>query len=151
MSARRGCSKRSTRWRRRGRQRVKTTELNKFVERMSAEHPPASPGRGHVRILYAAQTSVAPPTFVFFTNVATTFHFSYQRYLENRLREEFGFEGTPIRIQVRARRRKDGDSRFERPVGAGRCRSCDAREALIREASRAQAGNPMNSTDHGTH
>jgi len=41
---------------------------------------------------------------VFFTNVATTFHFSYQRYLENRLRDEFGFEGTPIRLHVRARR-----------------------------------------------
>jgi GTPase len=87
--------------------RVKTTELNKFVERVAAEHPPASPGKGHVRILYAAQTSVAPPTFVFFTNIATTFHFSYQRYLENRLRAEFGFEGTPIRIHVRARRRKE--------------------------------------------
>jgi len=87
--------------------RVKTTDLNKFVERVAAEHPPASPGKGHVRILYAAQTSVAPPTFVFFTNIATTFHFSYQRYLENRLREEFGFEGTPIRIHVRARRRKE--------------------------------------------
>ena len=89
--------------------RVKTTDLNKFVERVTAEHPPASPGKGHVRVLYAAQTSVAPPTFVFFTNVATTFHFSYQRYLENRLREEFGFEGTPIRIHVRARRRKERD------------------------------------------
>jgi GTP-binding protein len=89
--------------------RVRTTDLNKFVARVAAEHPPASPGRGHVRILYAAQTSVEPPTFVFFTNVATTFHFSYQRYLENRLRDEFGFEGTPIRIHVRARRRKDRD------------------------------------------
>lgn len=90
------------------RKRVKTSELNTFVERISAEHPPASPGRTHVRILYAAQTAVAPPTFVFFTNVATTFHFSYQRFLENRLREEFGFEGTPIRIHVRARRRAAG-------------------------------------------
>jgi GTP-binding protein len=84
--------------------RVKTPELNRFVARVAAEHPPASPGRKHVRILYATQTGVAPPTFVFFTNVATQFHFSYQRYLENRLREEFGFEGTPIRLQVRARR-----------------------------------------------
>ena len=87
--------------------RVKTTELNKFVERVADENTPESPGKGHVRILYAAQTSVAPPTFVFFTNIATTFHFSYQRYLENRLRSEFGFEGTPIRIHVRARRRKE--------------------------------------------
>ena len=84
--------------------RVKTPELNRFIERVTAEHPPASPGRKHVRILYAAQIGVAPPLFVFFTNVATTFHFSYTRYLENQLREEFGFVGTPIRIQVRARR-----------------------------------------------
>jgi GTP-binding protein len=93
------------------RKRVKTSELNTFVARVSAEHPPASPGRRHVRILYAAQTGVAPPTFVFFTNVATTFHFSYQRYLENRLREEFGFEGTPIRLHVRARRGESARSR----------------------------------------
>ncbi len=85
------------------RRRVKTPELNKLVEKISAEHPPQSPGRGHVRILYAAQTSVAPPTFVFFTNIATSFHFSYTRFLENRLREEFGFAGTPIRMQVRAK------------------------------------------------
>jgi GTP-binding protein len=85
--------------------RVKTPELNRLVERIALEHPPASPGRRHVRILYATQTGVAPPTFVFFTNVATSFHFSYTRFLENRLREQFGFEGTPIRMHVRARRR----------------------------------------------
>ena len=87
------------------RKRVRTSELNPLIERISAEHPPASPGRRHVRILYAVQSQIEPPTFVFFTNVATEFHFSYQRYLENRLREAFGFEGTPIRLQVRARRR----------------------------------------------
>jgi GTPase len=97
------------------RKRVKTAELNTFVERISAEHPPASPGRAHVRILYAAQTGVAPPTFVFFTNVATTFHFSYQRYVENKLRDEFGFKGTPIRIHVRARRRNAKGSRGANP------------------------------------
>jgi len=96
------------------RKRVKTAELNVFVERVSAEHPPASPGRAHVRILYVAQIAVAPPTFVFFTNVATTFHFSYQRYLENRLREEFGFKGTPIRIHVRARRTGKGEAKGAR-------------------------------------
>jgi GTP-binding protein len=100
-------------------QRIRTTELNKFVERVSAEHPPASPGKGHVRILYAAQTGVAPPTFVFFTNIATTFHFSYQRYIENRLRDEFGFAGTPIRIHVRARRRRERDGSKESKESRG--------------------------------
>jgi GTP-binding protein len=92
------------------RKRVKTPELNKVVERIAAEHPPASPGRKHVRILYATQTTVAPPTFVFFTNVATSFHFSYTRFLENRLREAFGFEGTPIKMHVRARKREPRNS-----------------------------------------
>ncbi len=84
-------------------QRIPTGELNRFVQAVTAVHPPASPGRREVRILYAAQTSVAPPTFVFFTNVATEFHFSYERFLVNRLRESFGLLGTPIRIQVRKR------------------------------------------------
>ena len=88
------------------RKRVPTPALNKFIEAVTATNPPVSPGRKHVRILYAAQIGVAPPSFVFFTNVATTFHFSYQRYLVNRLREEFEFFGTPIRVQVRRRREK---------------------------------------------
>jgi GTP-binding protein len=83
--------------------RIPTAELNRFVQAVTAVHPPASPGRREVRILYAAQTGVAPPTFVFFTNVATEFHFSYQRFLVNRLRESFGLVGTPIRIHVRRR------------------------------------------------
>jgi len=85
--------------------RIPTGELNRFLQAVTAVHPPASPGRREVRILYAAQTSVAPPTFVFFTNVATSFHFSYERFLANRLRESFGLEGTPIRLQVRRRAR----------------------------------------------
>jgi GTP-binding protein len=89
------------------RQRVGTPALNKFIEAVTAANPPVSPGRRHVRIMYAAQVGVAPPTFVFFTNVATTFHFSYERFLVNQLREQFGFIGTPIRIQVR-RRQKQG-------------------------------------------
>jgi GTPase len=99
------------------RQRVKTGDLNRFVEKVTAAHPPASPGHRHVRIMYAAQTNVAPPTFVFFTNIATSFHFSYVRFLENQIRDEFGFKGTPIRIQVRARGRKKGETESEaKPV-----------------------------------
>jgi GTPase len=85
--------------------RVPTPALNKFIEAVTAANPPVSPGRRHVRILYAAQIGVAPPSFVFFTNVATTFHFSYQRFLVNQLRAEFGFVGSPIRIQVRRRKK----------------------------------------------
>jgi GTP-binding protein len=85
--------------------RVKTPQLNRFVAEVTAKNPPVSPGSKHVRILYAAQTGIAPPTFVLFTNVATKFHFSYQRYLVNQLRERFGFVGTPIRLQVRRRSR----------------------------------------------
>ena len=88
------------------RTRVKTPELNRFVQKVTAAHPPASPGRKHVRILYAAQTAVAPPTFVFFTNVATSFHFSYERFLVNELRNAFGFTGTPLRLHVRRRPEK---------------------------------------------
>ena len=85
--------------------RISTSELNRFVAAVSVAHPPTSPGRREVRILYAAQTGVSPPTFVFFTNVATEFHFSYERFLMNRLRESFGLMGTPIRIHVRRRER----------------------------------------------
>jgi len=93
------------------RKRVPTPELNRFIERITAGQRPVSPGHNNVRILYAAQTGVAPPMFVFFTNVATKFHFSYERFLENQLREEFGFDGTPIRIAVRKRSSSKSGSR----------------------------------------
>jgi GTP-binding protein len=96
------------------RQRVPTPVLNRFVEAITRENPPVSPGRRHVRIMYAAQIGVAPPSFVFFTNVATTFHFSYERFLINRLRDEFDFFGTPIRVQVRRRRGERAPRRGER-------------------------------------
>jgi GTPase len=88
--------------------RVPTGELNRFVQQITAEHPPKSPGKRAVRVLYAAQTGTEPPEFVFFTNIATEFHFSYQRYLVNRLREQFDLEGTPIRLHVRRREKKSG-------------------------------------------
>ncbi|MGE5198617.1 MAG: ribosome biogenesis GTPase Der [Rhodospirillaceae bacterium] len=90
----------------RRRRRVASGELNRFVREVTAANPPVSPGRREVRVMYATQVGIAPPTFVFFTNVATTFHFSYERFLVNRLREAFGFEGSPIRIEVRARSRR---------------------------------------------
>jgi GTP-binding protein len=95
------------------RKRIPTPVLNKFIEAITSANPPVSPGRKHVRIMYAAQIGIAPPSFVFFTNVATTFHFSYQRFLVNQLRESFGFIGTPIRLQVR-RRAKNNSQRKSR-------------------------------------
>ena len=99
-----------------GRTRVSTGELNRFIERVTTASPPVTAGKRNVRVMYASQTSVAPPTFVLFTNTVTKLHFSYERFLENRLRETYGFFGNPIRIQVRGRR----DSRQERKTAAER-------------------------------
>jgi GTP-binding protein len=85
--------------------RVPTPELNRFLAEVTEAHPVPSPGRQAIRILYAAQVGVAPPTFALFTNVATELHFSYERFLKNRIREQFGFLGTPIRLQIRRRKR----------------------------------------------
>ena len=93
------------------RRRVGTSDLNRFIEQITSAQPPVSPGHRSVRVLYAAQTGVAPPTFVLFTNVATKFHFSYERYLENQLRDKYGFVGTPIKITVRKRSRGRSEDR----------------------------------------
>ena len=68
------------------------------------------------KIFYATQASVAPPTFVFFAREAGSVHFSYQRYLENRLRETFGFLGTPVRLVFRER----AGIRAERRIAKGK-------------------------------
>ena len=95
------------------RRRVTTHALNEFVNQITQAHLPVADGKRSVRVLFAAQTGVAPPTFVMFTNVAAELHFSYIRYLTNRLREEYGFAGTPIRLHVRrrSRARKGTESR----------------------------------------
>ena len=100
------------------RKRVPTPALNKFIETIIAANPPVSPERRNVKIMYVAQIGIAPPTFVFFTNIATTFHFSYERFLINKLREHFGFEGTPIRIQVRRRARSKPGARTKKKAEA---------------------------------
>ena len=83
--------------------RIPTAQLNEVVrETVQRHNPPTSQGRA-LRVFYATQAEVSPPTFVFFVNDPTLNHFSYERYLENRLREAFGFEGTAIRLQFRAR------------------------------------------------
>ncbi len=117
------------------RRRVPTPELNRFLAAATAAHPPTSKTQREVRILYGAQTGTAPPSFVLFTNVATEFHFSYERFLVNQLRKTFGFEGTPIRLSVRRRTRKAAPGGARRP---------SRRDAEPRGANRgpAQAERP---------
>jgi GTPase len=84
------------------RKRVGTSEMNRFLEHVDFERA-SVPVRQRVKIYYMTQASVAPPTFVLFTNRGVKLHFSYQRFLENRIRDAFGFVGTPIWIKNRAR------------------------------------------------
>lgn len=84
------------------RKRVSTSEMNRFLEHVDFERA-SVPVRNRVKILYMTQASVAPPTFVLFTNRAVKLHFAYQRFLENQIRAAFGFMGTPIWIKNRAR------------------------------------------------
>ena len=86
--------------------RVTTGMLNDLLARATARvQPPTDKGR-RLKIYYMTQISVRPPTFVFFCNSKQLFHFSYQRYLENQIRETFGLEGTPVRIVIRERGEK---------------------------------------------
>src|SRR4029077_18710052 len=87
------------------RRRISTGELNRMVAAASERQlPPIVKGR-RPKIFYAAPAAGAPPTLFFFANDAASVHFSYRRYLENRLRDTFGFAGTPLRLVFRDRRR----------------------------------------------
>ena len=90
------------------RRRIGTGELNRLVAAAVERNPPALVHGKRAKVRYATQVGVAPPTFVFFTTEPASLHFSYRRYLENRLREAYGFAGTPVRLifreQVRERR-----------------------------------------------
>jgi GTP-binding protein len=83
--------------------RVPTSEVNAVLREAVAAHPPPSRSRRPLRIKFATQAEVNPPTFVFFCNDASLIHFSYRRYLENALRRRFGFEGTAIKLIFRSR------------------------------------------------
>ena len=83
--------------------RMSTGKLNEILGAATARvQPPTDKGK-RLKIYYMTQASVCPPTFVFFVNNAQLFHFSYQRYLENQIREVFGLEGTPVRFIIRER------------------------------------------------
>lgn len=91
--------------------RVSTGMLNDVLADATARvQPPTDKGR-RLKIYYMTQPSTRPPTFVCFVNRADLFHYSYQRYLENQLRQTFGLEGTPVRFIVRERGEKGGASK----------------------------------------
>jgi GTPase len=83
------------------RKRIPTAEMNRFIKHVDFERATV-PMRQRVKILYMTQSNVAPPTFILFTDRAVKLHFSYQRFLENQIRQAFGFVGTPIWIKNRA-------------------------------------------------
>ncbi len=83
--------------------RLTTATVNDVIERAVAAHTRPRQRTKQLKILYATQAEVNPPTFIFFTNDASLVHFSYRRYLENKLREAFGFHGTPLRLVFKTR------------------------------------------------
>ena len=87
--------------------RVPTAALNKLLKDAVANHPPPSKPGKWLKFYYATQADVSPPTFIFFVNDPQQVHFSYKRYLENLLREEFGFVGNPLRLSFRGRDERD--------------------------------------------
>src|SRR5262249_38113266 len=106
-------------------ERVPTPRLNEVVKDAIQRHHPAHVQGRALRIYYATQADVNPPTFVFFVNDPELLHFTYHRYLENGLREAFGFEGPAIRMQFRPRSKEEeaaegGRDRRPPPRGARR-------------------------------
>lgn len=94
--------------------RVSTGELNRFFEDVLARHPPPTMHGRETRLYFVTQAQVRPPTFMVVTNEPEGVHFSYQRYVENQIRERFGFRATPLRVKYRWKNRKkkgeeDGD------------------------------------------
>ena len=87
--------------------RVATGVLNEIMtEAVAMQQPPSDKGK-RLKIYYVTQVSVKPPTFVIFVNDKELMHFSYVRYLENKIRESFGFKGTSLKFIVRERKEKE--------------------------------------------
>ena len=85
--------------------RLPTGELNRLLQDAVAANPPKTFRGRRARFYYVTQASVDPPTFVFFVNDPRAVHFTYMRYLENKIRERYPYEGTPIRLKLRGKER----------------------------------------------
>jgi len=111
------------------RKRIPTPELNRIIGAATLRQAPPAGKLGPPKIFYTTQVAVAPPTFVFFARHANQVHFSYRRFLENQLRAEFGFDGTPIRLIFRERasgRAVGSDGRGRGGHGVSRPRTATA-------------------------
>jgi GTP-binding protein len=106
--------------------RIPTGELNRVITDAVRQHPPSHVRNRLPKVFYATQVSVAPPTFVIFVNDPELIHFSYRRYLENRIRDAYGFLGTPIRLILRQRENEEASRRASRPRRATRPRNATA-------------------------
>jgi GTPase len=84
-------------------QRISTADLNRLLRDALQKHPPPARGTKRLKIYFMSQVSVNPPVFLFHVNDTRLVHFTYKRFLENRIREEYPFEGTPIRLSFRPR------------------------------------------------
>jgi len=98
--------------------RVPTAELNRVFERLTSRHEPPMYRSRRVKYFYVTQVAVKPPTFVVFVNYPEGVHFSYIRYIENNLRQAFGFHGSPIRIYPKRRREEQTAEERTRPPAA---------------------------------
>lgn len=102
------------------RRRIPTAALNSWLREVTLRRPAPSVRGRQQRFFYAAQVATEPPTFVVFATDPQAVHFSYRRYLENQLRQAFGFAGTPIRLIIRERVREKSESRQPRRGSAGK-------------------------------
>lgn len=96
-----------------GEQRIPTADLNRWLQDVAEKHPPSMASKGASRrpnkLFYASQVAVRPPTIIVFCTDAKAIQISYVRFLENRLRDSFGFEGTPVRVKLRNRSRRKNE------------------------------------------
>ena len=115
------------------RRRIATGALNRVLSEATFRQPPPPVRNRRPKFYYATQASIEPPTFVLFASGSEHVHFSYRRYLENRLRDAFGFGGTPLRLIVRERSRVELEAR-------PRTRMPSSRGTEVRVKGKGKAG-----------
>jgi GTP-binding protein len=121
--------------------RVPTGQLNHIIQEALHKHQPMSTSGKLLKVRYVTQVAVAPPTFVFFVNEPELVHFSYRRFLENQLREQFGFGGTALRLHFRSSKEVPETGRA--PVVGGRSAGGSQATRKSKPEHRKSAGGPV--------